>query len=271
MKSDIQTEAAKFQRGSLFADKRTRSPWLLVSVRSRQEAGRAIEGGADILDVKEPFRGSLGMASLAAITDISSLDPVISKKIPFSVALGEVIDWSDEATVPSLPAGITFAKLGLSQCAFEQDWSADWMRVREAFARRSASDLNWVAVAYADSGEAASPAISDVIEAAVKTNCAGFLIDTWKKDGRTLLDHISIDELTKIAIQCHTSGLFLALAGRLNETQLQELTGSDVAADVIAIRSAGCRGHDRTAEIETQSVAAFKKSLRQRFLSAEIA
>ena len=35
---------------------------LLVSVRSADEAEVALEGGADIIDVKEPLHGSLGWA-----------------------------------------------------------------------------------------------------------------------------------------------------------------------------------------------------------------
>ncbi len=37
---------------------------LLVSVRNEVEAEMAIGGGADLIDVKEPANGSLGMASV---------------------------------------------------------------------------------------------------------------------------------------------------------------------------------------------------------------
>ena len=37
-------------------------PSLLVSVRCADEVAAAIEGGAEIIDVKEPSHGSLGMA-----------------------------------------------------------------------------------------------------------------------------------------------------------------------------------------------------------------
>lgn len=272
VKSEFEIGIPKSQPGSLSTrGEQARTPGLLVSVRSRQEAERAIEGAADILDVKEPLGGSLGMASLDVISDIANLDHVVTKKIPLSVALGEVMDWPDDATVPSLPAGITFAKLGLSQCRLTHDWRGDWNRVRKEFAVCSASQLNWVAVAYADSDQAASPTVSDILEAAITANCAGLLVDTWKKDGRSLLDHVSIRELTRIANRCRRSGLFLALAGRLNPTQLTDLAQSDVSVDVIAIRSAACRGQDRTAEVVTESVVAFKQCLKQRFPQTEIA
>src|SRR5215212_6095908 len=37
-------------------------PGLLVSVRNVEEAHRALEGGAALIDVKEPSRGALGRA-----------------------------------------------------------------------------------------------------------------------------------------------------------------------------------------------------------------
>jgi len=37
------------------------TPGLLVSVRSADEVDDALAGGADLIDVKEPSRGALGM------------------------------------------------------------------------------------------------------------------------------------------------------------------------------------------------------------------
>lgn len=260
---ELETAAGKPKRiPYLIKDEHSQTPRLLVSVRSRFEAEQAVAGGADVLDVKEPSRGSLGMASIDAIMDISNLEPVVSNVIPFSVALGEVADWRN-ATVPSLPSRIAFAKLGLSQCAYDCDWKANWKRVREKFEIHSSSELNWVAVAYADSDQAASPSVSEVLQAAIETNCAGLLIDTWNKNGGALLDHLRVVELTRIAVECRAAGLFLALAGRVNQTQLTLLSRAEVSFDVIAIRSAACRGSDRTSEVEMQSVVAFKQCLRQ--------
>jgi uncharacterized protein (UPF0264 family) len=262
----LERHIAKGQHKWALDGSHTVSPKLLVSVRSRAEAELAIVGGAEILDVKEPSLGSLGMASIEEIHAIATLEAVHSKEIPLSVALGEVVDWQVNIAVPGLPANVTFAKLGLSQCALNPDWIACWQHVRAEFQAQSASDLNWVAVAYADATEAASPAISEVLGAAIETGCSGLLIDTWTKDGRVLLDHVNLTELVRIADLCHTSGMFLALAGRLNQGSLPDL--SQVPADVIAIRSAACKDANRTAEIHSRSIAAFKRTLEQSFSSA---
>src|SRR2546430_1416012 len=51
----------------------SRIPGLLVSVRSVDEALAALEGGADLIDAKEPSRGSLGQA------DLDVLEAIVSK------------------------------------------------------------------------------------------------------------------------------------------------------------------------------------------------
>ena len=51
------------------------TPGLLVSVRSAAEALSALAGGADVIDVKEPNRGSLGAADDETISS-AELDRV---------------------------------------------------------------------------------------------------------------------------------------------------------------------------------------------------
>ena len=239
-------------------------PKLLVSVRSVGEANRALEGGVDILDVKDPSRGSLGMASINDITAIASLGPVSSRTILLSVALGEVVDWNSSQIDLALPSDITFAKLGLSQCAQKADWKAEWLSVRKAVQRQSSSKLNWVAVAYADLAEANSPSVADVLAAAIETDCVGLLIDTWTKDGRTLLDGLDDKSITTIANDCHKAGLFLAVAGKLSHQSLQRL--ASVPVDVVAIRSAACVGTDRTLELDPRRVTDFQTEMRRCFV-----
>ena len=256
-------EQAKIAHESCAIRKSRQGPRLLVSIRSAAEAERAMAGGVEILDVKEPSLGSLGMARIDEIVAISRSGNISDGSTPLSVALGEVVDWPAASSFPKLPGGITFAKLGLSQCARQPDWRSDWQRVRAEFNRRSCSRLNWVAVAYADTKEAASPSIAHVLDAAIETRCAGLLIDTWTKAEITLLDRIDATQLTEIAIACHASGMFFAIAGKLQLESLPVL--ARVPIDVIAIRSAACRGTDRTAELDSGRVAEFRNEMRYYF------
>ena len=254
----------------------SRGSLLLVSVRSPEEASAAIRGGADILDVKEPRRGSLGMADIEVIAAIarqladSNHDQTPRATfIPLSVALGEVHDWRDARSIPPLPESVTFAKLGLSHLAPHNNWSDEWLRVRHSFEERRTARLNWVAVAYADADAATSPPIDDVLTAAIDTNCSGLLIDTFTKTGLTLTDCCDLTSLAQLAERCHSAGLFLALAGRLTRESLPTL--SRIPADVFAIRSAACEAATREGRVTEPAVADFRMAMRTVLTSAGIA
>ena len=254
----------------------SRGSLLLVSVRSPEEANAALRGGADILDVKEPRRGSLGMADIEVIAAIarqladSNHDQTPRATfIPLSVALGEVHDWRDARSIPPLPESVTFAKLGLSHLAPHNNWSDEWLRVRHSFEERRTARLNWVAVAYADTDAATSPPIDDVLTAAIDTNCSGLLIDTFTKTGLTLTDCCDLTSLAQLAERCHSAGLFLALAGRLTRESLPTL--SRIPADVFAIRSAACEAATREGRVTEPAVADFRMAMRTVLTSAGIA
>lgn len=248
------------------ADRHPSVPRLLVSVRSRLEAMRAVEGGAEILDVKEPTHGSLGMADIHEIEEIADFianqhQSTGGTCVPLSVALGELRDWNGSNGVPALPAAVTFAKLGLSGLAHVRDWQRTWLRVRDDFDRQRITPLRWVAVAYVDEESAASPPLDSVVSAA-RNGCAGLLVDTYSKAGKTLIDFATGPVLKELARQCHDSGLFLAIAGSLTMDAVVQL--ADVEADIVAIRSAACPRANRCDSIDATLVAAFREALLRR-------
>jgi len=257
----------QFSRRRLDAGCAAIVPRLLVSVRSADEALSAIHGGADILDVKEPAHGSLGMADIQVISDIAFQMTADGERLaappPLSVALGELSEWIDEIEFPSLPSEVTFAKLGLSRLKSKGDWRTNWQRVREKFDEGRIQPLRWVAVAYADAQVAQAPSLDEVLAAAIDTGCAGLLIDTFGKRGSTLLDLVAADDLTRAADRCHSAGLFFALAGRLSLTDLQQLSSTN--ADILAIRSAACIASNRESQIEGSRVAAFRQAMIHQF------
>ena len=67
----------------------SQSPGLLVSVRNVTEALTALEAGADVIDVKEPTRGSLGAADSATLAAIAQ---AVGGRAPVTAALGELTD-----------------------------------------------------------------------------------------------------------------------------------------------------------------------------------
>ena len=108
---------------------------LLVSVRSPVEARAAVAGGADIIDVKEPSRGSLGRADASVWQAVRA---VVPRSTPVSVALGELNEWlaPEPRQIPeSAWAGIDYCKLGLAGAP--ADWVECWAQVRRDLRNRA--------------------------------------------------------------------------------------------------------------------------------------
>lgn len=248
---------------------------LLVSVRNLDEARKALSGGCDVLDIKAPERGSLGMADaqdIAAIVSGTLIErSVTGRQVPVSAALGEALDWSHRdpphRDIPQLPAGITFLKLGTGGLAAHADWATLWQRTRERFdestlsasGEEMAAAPRWIVVAYADWQRVQAPAPREVLAAARELNCSGVLIDTCVKDGLGLLHWMTDDALREFVAQAAGLGLLSALAGSLSPGDALRIR--QIAPDLVGIRSAACRAGKRQGEIDTNAVRRFKSQL----------
>jgi uncharacterized protein (UPF0264 family) len=124
-------------------------PALLVSVRDASEARQAVAGGCDVLDVKEPSRGPLGMADPATIAGIAQVRDELGVDLPLSIALGEAVNWeSDQRAAGFIPAGghqskdsareplhAQFIKLGTARLGSDPDWAGRFRAACELAAR----------------------------------------------------------------------------------------------------------------------------------------
>jgi uncharacterized protein (UPF0264 family) len=227
-------------------------PRLLISVRSPQEALAAIQGGADIIDVKEPQHGSLGRASAAVIADIARTIDVL----PLSAALGELREPLDSAELQQIVRHVGWVKVGLSGLA-HADWRSRWLELCEQI-REISPEIKLIAVVYADAKTCGAPAAEDVISAALSADVPGVLFDTYEKQGRSLLDSISRREISDGIEDLHAAGRFVALAGSINLSHLEDLL--ELRPDIIAVRSAVCRG-DRTSAVDADLVARFRGAM----------
>ncbi len=225
---------------------------LLVSVRSEEEARAAVAGGASIVDVKEPRRGSLGMAPSVLWGRVRAAIP---QSIRLSVALGELAEWTEDA-VGSIPAehwrGVAFRKVGLAGAG--SSWRRNWRRLRAqidaACPAGDAAASGWVAVAYFDWKLAWAPDPESVIaEAASTDRCTWVLFDTWDKTRRVAVDASALGWIAR----AKTAGRSVALAGSLDESAIRRLRSS--GADLFAVRGAACRGGDRNGTIDVERVA----------------
>ncbi len=233
-------------------------PSLLISVRTIDEV-RAALPGADIIDIKEPSRGALGMADLATIGEIARILSLSDPEIGLSVALGELQEWPADRERSALPDGITWAKLGLRGEQQRPDWRERWLCLRQELDQQSGRALNWIAVAYADAEKVQSPAVHEVLQAAVETGCAGLLIDTVTKSGGSLLEYLSPLELLDIMRRARECHLPVAIAGKVSARDLPLLCALE--PDIIGVRSAVCRQGDRAQAVSSAGVAGFLKQL----------
>jgi len=248
---------------------------LLVSVRNVSEAFAAVAGGVDIIDVKEPLHGSLGCAAPTTIREISiALSSIDGFSTPLSLALGELTEWDCTPTCPQvgfqaqndrrtdLQAAINcsspqFLKLGLAgTLPSSKNWRTQWQRVQASIPGHH----SWVAVAYADHTRAAAPTVTEVLLAAIETRAAVLLIDTHTKDGTSLCDHLTFNELKSLRHETSRHGIQLAIAGRIAISDLPHLM--TLQPDIIAVRGAVCEQGDRTASICEKRIHEFRESLR---------
>lgn len=243
------------------------APQLLVSVRNAAEAIAALAGGCDVLDIKEPLRGPLGMADVDQIAAVIEVARQRSARIPVSAALGDARDWESVGDLPQLPQGLSYLKLGTVGLGIRLNWVADWQRiaVRWGFAQSTeraehlAERPQWILVAYADWQPVGAPSPREVIRAAAYLGCSGVLIDTWQKQAPGLLHWMDVPEVMECRQQAHSAGLTFGIAGRLQEQQLPQLCS--VGADVVGIRGAACRGNVRDAVLDASAIRHFKEQL----------
>jgi (5-formylfuran-3-yl)methyl phosphate synthase len=214
---------------------------LLISVRSADEVAPAIEGGADIIDAKDPEHGGLGAVSRVELARILALVPSHS---PISVALGDVTTVDNVRTaLDGLEfcgrAGVIYLKLG-----FAGVHSLARIRSMIAVAGRMASSISRlarvVAVAYADADRAGTIAPAALPQLARGSGAAGVLLDTYLKDGRGLVDCLDTAELRGWVYTVRRAGLLAALAGALKPSDLGRLRELD--PDVVGVRGAACEG-----------------------------
>jgi (5-formylfuran-3-yl)methyl phosphate synthase len=225
---------------------------LLVSVVSVQEAERALAGGADIIDVKDPAEGPLGAPAPSVLSEVVA---AMGAAAPVSVALGDVPNLPHTAALAARGAALTgaaFVKVGLRAVAALDDAVA-LMSAVAAAVNTSPARPAVIAAAYADARALDPPALAPGWLPALveRTGIAGALVDTYVKDGRGLYGWMRDSELAGLIAGVRDAGGSFGVAGQLTAGQLRR-----VDADIVGVRSAVCRGGDRMAALDAALVAA---------------
>jgi len=210
---------------------------LLVSAASAIDAAAALEGGADIVDAKDPARGALGPVSADTLRAIVA---TVAGQRPVTAALGDACEPAAlEAHARTFAAGgATLVKVrfdGVTDLRLAQSLAESAVRG----ARGGDPAAHVVLVAYADTPALAmSPAT--LLEVASTTGAAGVLLDTADKSGPRLTELVSPTWLTNWVAAAHRRSLLVALAGRLRAEDLPIVRRC--GADVAGVRGAACDG-----------------------------
>lgn len=231
---------------------------LLVSVANSTEARHASDGGADLIDAKNPLAGALGAVTLDTLRAIHH---AVGGRRVVSAALG---DAADEARIERVAfdysaVGIGFVKVGFAGIT-------DLARVERLIAaavrgaRAGPQRCGVVAVAYADTGRTSSVDATTLVNIAARAGASGVLLDTAQKHGPGLLGLVSPTSLQGWVALAHRAGLLAALAGKLTSGDLPVIC--ETGADIVGVRGAACED-GRASSVAVEKIRTLRLQLPQ--------
>ena len=212
--------------------------FMLASVTGTEEAEIAVRHGADIVDLKD-VRSAFGAVAPALVR--ATVDAVARRR-PVSAVTGELDMQPDilaGATAARADAGVSYIKIGL----YPGPRRDDCIRALSPMAERA----SLIGVMFADE----SPD-EGLIPLMAQSGFAGMMIDTARKTGGRLFDHLDIAAIGRFVDTAHTRGLMAGLAGSLEAPDIPRLLL--LAPDVLGFRRALCAHGDRASRIDADAV-----------------
>jgi dihydroneopterin aldolase len=223
---------------------------MLASVTGPAEAEVALDAGVDIIDLKDPSAGALGALPGETVRDAVAR---IAARRQTSAVTGDL---------PMLPDTVRAAAEAMAECG------VDYVKVgifpsehaREVIAalKETAGRTNLVAVLFAD----LTPDFA-LVDACADAGFAGAMLDTARKGGGRLIEHLDFLSLEKFIGRCHARGLLAGLAGSLEAPDVPRLL--PLAPDLLGFRSALCRAGNRKDELDPQAIAVIRGLIPPQF------
>lgn len=222
---------------------------VLVSPINPDEARAAMNGGADIIDVKNPKEGSLGANFPWMIREVKS---VVGDR-PLSATIGDLNfkpGTASQAALGAAVSGADYVKAGLYDIQTEEQAREMMTGIARAVKDYDGSK-KVVAAGYADYHRinSISPLELPAIVAPLEVDVV--MMDTGVKDGKSLFDFMSVEDLTGFCDEARDLGLETALAGSIKFEDLEAL--NEIGPDIIGVRGCVCGG-DRNTSIKENLV-----------------
>lgn len=228
---------------------------VLVSPVTLKEAEIVAEAGTDILDIKNTKEGSLGAQFPWVIRDITSR--FREKGIVCSATLGDLPYKPGTAALAAYGAascGVTYIKVGLHGVKSQPE-AVEVMKAVLKAAHMIDKNITIVASGYADFRRFGGLHYKAIVDATKQSGAHVAMLDTFYKDGSTVFDAMSYNELNDFTRYAHEKGLAVALAGSIRASHLESLLS--IGPDIIGIRGAVCKNGDRKSEIRKDLLVDF--------------
>ncbi|HET6387889.1 (5-formylfuran-3-yl)methyl phosphate synthase [Hyphomicrobium sp.] len=220
-------------------------PAFLASVTNADEAEIALQGGADIIDCKDPASGALGALPLDTVREIVRR---VDGRAPVSATVGDLPTEPRVMTVAAVAmaeTGVDIVKIGF--------FGEDDPRAAIATVGAQLPSAKLVAVLMADR----APDFS-VLLALAAAGFAGVMLDTAGKESGSLTTVLGPGRLTEFVRTARDNGLFAGLAGSLKEGDIPGLVR--LQPDMLGFRGALCSG-GRKGAIEAARVSAVRRAI----------
>ncbi|KKM08947.1 hypothetical protein SY88_21025 [Clostridiales bacterium PH28_bin88] len=232
---------------------------LLVSVVDAAEALAALEGGADIIDVKNPLEGALGANFPWRIREIAGLMPGGRE---LSATLGDAACLPGAYSLAAAGAawcGARYVKVGLY--GMENGEAAIYFlrQVNRAIRLVTGEQGQVIAVGYADAGRVGAMPPAELPRVAAEAGVHGCMLDTAVKDGASLLRVMTMHELARFVRETRARRLVCGLAGSLGSEDLPAVR--ELGPDVVGVRSAACRGDRVRGRVDSELVSELRRAL----------
>jgi len=233
---------------------------VLISPISTEEAKNVVAGGCDIVDIKNVGEGSLGAQSPWVIQEIVQLFK--GKGVLTSAALGDLPNKPGTVGLAAFGAahtGADYLKAGLYG-ATNYDDALNMMDKVVRSIDMVDSNILKVACGYADYKRFGGVSPLDTVKASKDAGASAVMLDTAIKDGKTLFDAMSNDELKEFIDSAKEAGLLTALAGSVGINHMEDVFA--INPDIIGVRGAVCDSSDRTKGVSKERVEEFVASVR---------
>ena len=221
---------------------------MLASVRNLEEAKLVYQGGADIIDLKEPNEGALGAVPLSEIHRV--VDDLWEKCV-ISATIGDLP--ADQAKIndkvtQTAETGVDYVKVGMFSERHIESCLPNLIHCTN-------KGIAIIAVFFADMEFNIDLAIASATDARLK----GVMLDTARKGSGGLLTHKNIMQLEYFVNRAKQNDLLTGLAGSLSTEDISVLL--KVSPDYVGFRTALCNSNIRAGSLNEQAIQSVRASI----------